>query len=361
LENTVRNPWLTFLTSGLLLTPATAAPLLVERFETGSGNWEAHGCDGGPLSDGLHAADGLALRVDYTAEPGFHAAALQVQQSFKGARTVRFWVRTSHDAMLLAVLQEENDAAYATMLYSPAETGQVIELGLDRFTLWADSNDDNDRLDLDKLKLVAIADMSGELKGVFDGPGGRSLWLDDFEVVTEAPAHAYSQDGLLPLRLADEHSGLWSWLPMVGQLNLIPAQGLQWRYDGAPGLEAFHGLSAIGLLLGQLPADGATHLLLTIASERAATFAVVLQEAKGGERNESRYMHPLQLSGGTRISTLALPLDDFVMDPDQGDENSRLDLDQVHLLLLVDVETGQQKLAAPNQITIEAVELVGAQ
>ena len=357
----MRHPWLWLLNALLLAATAPAAPLLVERFENGTGAWEAHGCDGAPISDGLHAADGLALRVDYVAEPGFHAAALQIEQSLAGAQTVKFWVHTSQRAMLLAVLQEDNGATYATMIFSPEGAGQQVELPIDRFTLWADSHDDNDRLDLDHLRLIAVADMSGELKGVFDGPGSRSMWLDDFQLVTDSPTNAYSQDGQLPYRLADESSGLSCWFPLVGEVSILPGQGLQWDYDGAPGIKAFQGINALGLMLGDLPAEGATHLLLTIASERAATCAVVLQEAKSADREESRYFQPVQLAGGGQSTTVALALSDFVMDTNQGDDNNRLDLDQVHLMLLADLETGLQKMAAPNLIIIEAVELVAAQ
>jgi len=348
LENTLQQPWRILATSLLLTIVAPAAPLLVERFEQGTGLWEAHGCDGGAVSDGQYAADGLALRLDYTAAPGFHAAALQIQQSLAGARTLRFWVRTRERAMLLAVLQEENEAVYAAMLHSPAGVGQQVELGLDRLMLWADSKDDNDQLDLDRVKMIAVADMSGELKGVLDGPGARQLWLDDLEVVTDAPTNAYSQDGGLPYRLADEATDLWCWLPLVGDVQTVPGLGVSWEYDGAPSSPVFHGLNAIGLMLGSLPAQGATHLLLTIASQRAASCAVVLQESASQGRNESRYYQPLQLTAGGQSLTAALALADFVMDPDQGDENQRLDLDQVHLLLLADGETGQGKMAPPN-------------
>lgn len=354
--------WLIPLAIVLAAAATPAAPLLVERFENGTGVWEAHGCDGGPVSDGQHAADGLALRIDYTATPGFHAAALQLQQSLVGARTLRFWIYTKERAMLLAVVQEENDATYAAMISCPAGEGQQVELGLDRLMLWADSKDDNDRLDLDRVNLLAIADMSGELKGVLDGPGARAMWLDDFQVLTDPPSNVYSRDGELPFRLADEASPLWTWLPLVGELSRAEGHGVSWSYDGTPSSPTFHGINAIGLMLGALPAAGATHLLLTIASERAARLAVVLQESASpaAGRNESRYIKPQQIQGGGQPLTVALALSDFVMDTDAGDENQKLDLDQVHLLLLADAETGQGTIALPNVLRVEAVELVAA-
>jgi len=356
-------PWLGVVVAALTWTAAPAAPLLVERFDQGTGVWEAHGCDGGAVSDGKYAANGLALRIDYTATPGFHAAALQLQQSLVGAQTMKFWVRTQARAMLLAVIQEDNDAAYAAMLHCPAGEPQQVELGLDRFMLWGDSKDDNDQLDLDRVKLVGLADMSGELRGVLDDPGPRSLWLDDFELVTEPPVNVYSQDGDLPYRLADEESPVWCWLPLVGEVVQSPAQGITWSYDGAPSSPTFHGINAMGLLIGNLPARGATHLLVTVASERAATMVVVLQESASPSagRDESRYVQPLQLAGGGQATTAALALTDFVMDTDQGDENQRLDLDQVHLLLIADAESGQGKTALPNALRVEAVELAGVQ
>jgi hypothetical protein len=112
-----------------------------------------------------------------------------------------------------------------------------------------------------------------------------------------------------------------------------------------------------------LPKEGATHLLLTLKSKRAATLAVVLQEeARPPTLDESRYATMLEVKASDTATTYAVPLDELQLDTMNNgqDDNRRLDLDQVALLILGDIGVFTGAETQDNVLQLEEVELIGA-
>lgn len=343
-----------------LVTGARSAALLTDDFDLGFTTWVGISPETTVTCQDEQAHQGMALACAYTIgqpnQPG--GCVTPVTVSLAGARAIRMWLRTSVRTALVVVLAERDESRYQTILLSPPDTWRDVHLSLDRFRLADDTTDENGRLDLDQIGHIGIADVGFALPGLPADKGRRTIYLDDFEVLDDDAPSAYSADGQLPYMLENFAAGNLSWIALAGETRDDgPQPGLVWEYPGEAQPGTF---TALLTPLGPLPRQGATHLLLTLASQRAMKLVVVLQEEKRPAANldESRYVTVLDIPGGGQETTYAIELAKLTLADDTPDENGRLDVDQVSALILADAEVIFGG-ATPNTVTIREVELVG--
>lgn len=351
-----------WLTACLLLPwPAHAAAVFLDRFESPVTAWQVLGEQASIDLQTDEAYEGQALRFQYQRSTGLAACFTLLQAPPTGARAVRLQVRTATPTLLYLAVYEADDSGYGTMLTVDAGAWQQVELSFDRFRLAEDKVDENGQLDVHQIAGLGLTDLSAFGFGRFERDGAQTIWLDDVSLTTDLVPSAYSQAGELPYTLDNFDCVQRQWLALEGDLLHLPAAGtLSWNYPAGPPTET--GLAALIGAVGRLPATGATHLLLTLSSERHVLLAVVFQEEKrpADGRDESRYYATCEVPGGGQPTTVAVALADLVLDTNNGggDENSRFDLDQVSMLTIADVEAIFAQHPGPNTIVLEAVELV---
>lgn len=349
-----------------LLTAAGARPLFYESFDQGTGAWKGLGDEQATAVSQIRVAKQVgALEAHYRLDPDHRFGALlcPVPDGLRDARAVRFWVRTSRASLLAVVLTEKGGARYIAAFRTLVDTWQRIEMSVDRFRLAQDTNDDDGRLDLDQVNNVGLADVS-MLFGQTKEQGERVLFLDEFEVVPDEAPTAYSANGKLPMLLDNFEADFIQWIPLAGtaervQVNRGAAKShqLEWHYKAEKGLLGVCGVAAA---LGQLPAKGARHLVITWASEHSRMLAVVLQEEKRGERPERRFHVITTLPASDKPQTQSFDLDKFQLEQkDRAGEPKPLDPSAVAMLMIGDLDVMTGKELDENTLRIEEVMLTG--
>ncbi len=342
--------------------PCHAAAVFLDRFESPVCAWQVLGDQATVELQSEQAREGQALRFECQRSTGLAAIFTLLPVPPTGARAARFWLRTDRASLLYFAAYEADDSGYGALFTITPGAWQLVELSFDRLRLAEDKRDENGRLDVDQIGGLGLADLSVLGLGGFETTGSSTIWLDELSLTTDLVASAYSQEGGLPYTLDNFESGQRQWLAIEGELLHLPEAGtLSWSYAGGPPTKT--GFTALAGALGQLPAAGATHLLLTISSARRATLAVMLQEEKrpADGQDESRYYAVFEVAGGPAATTHAIALKDLVLDTSNGggDDNLRFDLEQVAMLMLADVEAVFAQHPGPNAIVLQAVELAG--
>jgi hypothetical protein len=195
------------------------------------------------------------------------------------------------------------------------------------------------------------------LTKIEDGP--RTLWLDEFSIEGDLPASAYSPDGKLPFVLDNFSENFIGWVAYDGALARDDREGaMVWQYSGDKPEATSNFIVAN---LGPLPAKGATHLLVTIASQRAAQLFVVLKEEARDGRDESRYAGVISVPASPDFKTYTIAIKDLRLDTAEGagDENGKLDLDQVDAIVIGDLEVMSGLQPGGNKVFLDEIQLFG--
>jgi hypothetical protein len=336
------------LTAGAPAQPSLA-PLVRHTFEDGGSGWIALGGSGkvAVTHEGVHVKEGkAALQFDYRIGKGeFTSLMLPVADgALAKAKSFRFWVQTDHTTPLIVLLQEAEGGRYAAIFTVPAGQWQSVELSPADFLRGEDRDDPkdpNNRLDLDQVAGIGLIDLGqffaqieeaglADLLGVKTGP--HTLYVDDL-VVSEAALPEASSLGSGELRLDAFARPQLSWLA-VGGVRLSPMsgqslerRGLQADYQQAPGKIAGF---ARRLTCGKL--DGMDRLAFDVASAKPAQLIVQLEELGGGKYNTM-----VTVPGESTLRNVSLKFSEFTPADDSKDDNSRLNLDQVNQVLILDV------------------------
>ncbi|MBI2300262.1 MAG: hypothetical protein HYU66_15170 [Armatimonadetes bacterium] len=348
------------LAAGLLaIGPLWAAVLAEEDFEQGMEGWQPFNetCKATVQQETVH--QGAALRLDYALAPGSAMGVMHpVELPPIGMRSIHFWARPSADTVLFVVLGEEDGSSYRTLLRLPANEWTDVHTSLDRFRLGDDSSDENGRLDPDEVRTFGLADLSMFVAPP-NAPEARQLYLDDWSLLTDDAPNAYSANGKLPFMLDNFTAPFLSWIPLGAKVSLDAAEhALLWDYN-EPAQAGGMAMCATVASIGALPNQGAKHLLITLRAQRATKLAVVLQEEKRGKQDESRYVAMLDVPGAGDYQTQTIALSELQLDTNNGagDENHKLDLDQVSTLILGDVEVFMGQAPGPNKVWIKEITL----
>ncbi|MBI5833212.1 MAG: hypothetical protein HZB16_13025 [Armatimonadetes bacterium] len=348
--------------ASLLLYPGLAraaeeAALYREKFDSDAGGWVDFDPNAAALTSQravAHEGGALQCRYDVKEKGAPHVIGKAELPALTGARSFRFWLATSHDAIMALLVQEPGGARYVSAFPSFAGRWQHVEISYDRLRLSDDTTDDNARLDLDKPAGLALADLSSMLPLAKQPPGARVLWLDDFQIDTDDAPTAYSSKHELPYLLDDFQADYVTWLALSGSLTQdAVAKALVWKY---PAQTPAGSLPAAISILGQLPADGAGNVAITLSSLQARNVAFSLQEENRATRPERNFISTAQLKGGGQKETLVLPITKFQLDEkDKPKGDGPLQLGLVNRLSLIDVDVLMGQAQGENTITITEV------
>ncbi|MFQ5811285.1 MAG: hypothetical protein ACE5JM_16835 [Armatimonadota bacterium] len=154
---------------------ADGTELTIDSFDSGMVMWLPFG---GATAEVVQQAPGESyLRLHHEAKPfAGLMTPLVLGLPLDGLQRISLRVKCAVDCVLAVSLEERDDSRYsAAMVAKGGEQWQTLSVALQQFKLDDDSKDENARLDLDALKNLTLADVSGMVS--LTGP--RTLLVDD--------------------------------------------------------------------------------------------------------------------------------------------------------------------------------------
>lgn len=284
-----------------------------------------------------------ALEFLYTPREGVLPGFILTGLKIPGARSVEFWIRSSHYTGVAVILAEKDGSRYVSYFLLGPGKWQKVALSLDEFLLEEKSQDENWRLDPDQIRAMGILDLVvfKPLREVLkeEATGTRYLGLDEVVFSTKEVPRSFS---IRPVEGGKEvvvdcfENGLVQWLP-VGLK--CPRPEVKWVREGAEGRGALRmdyslepkGAVALVKPLEGLPLKGAERVSLRIRVAQPSAILIALEEQDG-----SNYQYMLKVLPEEGWKKVEAPLVQFKLAKDSTDENSKLDTDQLKLLILLD-------------------------
>ena len=328
--------------------PPAAAPLLHHTFETDPGEWTGFGATAkvSLTHDAAHVKEGKgALQFDYAANKGeINVLLLPTPNGvLTKMKSLHFWLRADYSTVFVVSLQEKEGGRYTAVFSVPGNSWQEVKLDPADFVLGeekADPKDPDEKLDLDKVENIGIADYGqifvqsddANLQALFHiQKGAHTLSLDDFTVSAEAlspPTAAESKERLLDTPSRPQ----LGWIG-VGEIKAAPVTG---KPLVGPGLRAdYHqGPGKIDGLLKRLPRGrlkGMDQILFTAAATKPTKLVVQLEQVGGG-----KYRMIVDVPGNSEPKEVVLPLTGFEMADDSGDRNGNFTPAQVNQIVIID-------------------------
>jgi hypothetical protein len=348
---------LTILLAVAALRPAAAVNVLYrESFDNGTGGWTNANPNGpAPTFSNLIAHQGSALECWYDLPDAAHPFILAKPEppSLAGARSLRFWLRTSQPAIIVVHLSKANGAGYETAVFTAAATWQHVELSLDRFRLSQDSDDPDGHLDPAQIVHIALIDASRVIPLPTNDVVHRGLWLDEFQVDDQDCLTAYSTKGQLPFILENFQEDALSWTVGWGRLEHdLKAGEIVWHCPKDKPATGFPGLLG---LLGQLPSKGPRSLIVTLQCSQTRKLAFLLQQQKRHNQPELNYHLIKDVTASERPTSFVLSLSDFAQN--DNDPVQPLDLSKVSLFIVLDIDAAQGKADADNDLRLSELVL----
>ncbi|RYG72839.1 hypothetical protein EON80_03775 [bacterium] len=343
-------------------------PLYAEGFEQGIGEWRGLGPNVQILPDGApeNVKQGVrALRFDYrVSNEGLGLLVVPIAPpALATLKSISFWVKSDHSASLALVLKEENGGRFTSIFSVIKGDWQKVEITPADFVLQSgptEPQDDNGRLDTDKIENVALVDFSqifaqgpanpdspvAKMLGIQLGP--RTLYLDDLVFSSKSINTEPINTEPINTDLIDDFSRPQAAWFSVGAMNLrvVKAEkaennALQADYSQVTGR-----IAALAKLLRPDVLKGKAEVSFDITSKRHATLIVQLEEHSGGKYNAI-----LDVPASDTPALKTLKFADFKASDDSKDNNGQLNLDQVKQLLFIDfsgmlgAETGDNVLS----------------
>src|ERR1041384_2502067 len=158
----------------LLMPQETEKKIVIADFEGELGEWS-----GMALSEGGAQADtdstiaitreagavksgkgALSYKYDITPKT-VRVLTLQRPMDLREMKSLRLWVRCSHETSVVIGLNETGGASYQAVAHCPANKWQEVAMNLDEFTLDDPAKDANGKLDLDQIGALTIFDIGG--------------------------------------------------------------------------------------------------------------------------------------------------------------------------------------------------------
>ena len=274
---------------------------------------------------------------------------------------------------LVISLIERDGSRYQTFAYIHPDGWHDVKVSLDDFSLADDSKDENEKLDIDQVQAIAIADAGGffaeliptlrgkkevqidrvafssavlpQSQGIIDEREGVVIWLDNFEanVLRWVPIEVIVQPGLMIDIAKNAKPTLHGHPPVEAQGRFHMSVDYDVPANGVFGLVHFVTLGRNPLL------KHASSLRFFVKVKENATLLIALQERGGG-----RYEKQINIKGG-EWQRVDLPIGEFILNPDTKDENQRLDPDELLLIGFVDISTFEVGAPEQNSLSIDGV------
>lgn len=299
-----------------------------------------------------------ALELVWTATTGrlaiLSAGPLQIKE---GALSLRLSFKTGEQSPVMYGVREAGGASYQGYAFSPGGVWHDLAVNLSELMLSEDSQDDNDRLDADQITGIIFADLSnlsGEAGASLGIKSGRQrLWIDDVELSAEAAPLRSRTGEVGEIIIDDFDGGVIRCLPIGGpRMELVPAPE---EYGGSALAVTYSaaGYRWAGFVaaVGYLDLSDRTHICLQVKADTAAPLTVVLEE-----RNGAKYQMRQRLDPAKQWQTLRLPFERFKLDPQSTDDNDRLDLDQLRVIIpVLDAKRAELGEAAEGSWTVSRI------
>jgi hypothetical protein len=341
--------------------------LTKHAFDADNNGWNVESSNGAiteaTKTEGEFKAGTGALKVKYTVEKGhFSALTLPVADGkWAKMQQMKFWLKTDRDAIYIVSLHEKEGGHYNTTFWCPKGVWQQILLTPSDFALGTEGNepkDPNNKLDTDRIEKILLLDLANILfqaenpeNGFFKVVGGeRNLWIDDFEVRSDAPPLPKPADDK-SVTIDDFRRDFLLWLP-VGTASPV----IQIDKGGKPlegrALKADYILESgkFGALMRPFGKNlsGNKTLAFDIASEKGTKLLVMLEEKGGGKYNAT-----IEVEGEKKPVKKTVKFEDFKLaDDSPADTNGKLDLDSLKLIGFLDLGFFEATEKRPNTLWV---------
>ncbi len=343
-------------------------PVKIDDFEADPSGWMALKMEttggGGEDSDSKIAVAREAEHVksgkgslSYTYEIAAGTVRLLAHQrtaDLAGMKSLRLWVKASHDTSVVIGLAESDSATYQTAATCAAGKWQEIVVNLDELVPDEATKDANGKLDLDQVGSIQVMDIGSFLVNLLpDLKATRTLWLDDIAFSSQPAAlttGVTEVTRVVPAFLVDSfESPVVRWIPIslefaeppkfdlfdapVSIDREAPPQGgqqsLKFAYPRKGG-------KANGIMrnLEKNDLSRAASLDLSLKVSHDGTFVVSVEEKDG-----SRYQKMVELKALDGWKTQSLAFGDLTLADDSQDDNARLDPAEIKQVAVADITT----------------------
>lgn len=291
-----------------------------------------------------------ALELTWEATEGRLAIVSVGPVSFEGRpRSLRLSVKLSEQAPVMYGVGEANGVSYQGYLYTPGGIWHDLEISLRDLMLSEGCIDPSGRLDVREIDTITIGDLSnisgesGEALGIKSGR--QQMWIDNVELSEElAPSRSSrGRDGEIIIDDFKREPILC--LPIgAPRLSLVEGPGdddtSALRVDYQRGGHRWVGF--VGAV-GHLNLSGKSRICLRVRAEEEAPLQMVLEE-----RNGAKYVARHRLDPSKGWYEVRLPFDRFTLDPQTPDDNGRLDLESLRVIIPV-VDSRRAELGEGGQ------------
>lgn len=344
-----------------------------QTFEQSDEGWIPFGADARVevvRNPSLAKSGTAALALHYTINPGQYGSAVLPLEAgeMTGLRRLDFSIRTDHDTPVIVVLSEKQPGGgyYSSWFWCQKDRWVDVNLTPQDFVLNqgpSDPIDPDNRLDLDDVRGIGVSDLGQAFQTLGSDPnypllvdtmsGSHTIMLDDVGWSTAsgaAPTGPWTDKVI-----GRPDRGFVTWIALGGtSLSIVDASSPL----GQPGFSAaytptFGRYVAISHSLLDHDLHDIQRLGMTMASQRAATLMVYLEEKKRGSLTGPRYSHPLSLRGDSRPASIDLILSAFQPDATgMTDPDGKLDADQLKSISIVDITAADARPPAANVLWV---------
>ncbi len=329
-----------------------------------------------------------ALSYSYKLESGAVRFLVLPTKVAAGTKAIKFWVRSNTPTILAVNLREADDSRYGVSVTVPAFDWTPVAVNVDEMVLSSDSQDENGTLDLDAVDTLTIFDFatflvnSGNaalLNAVPNALGPRQLWLDDFQLATEAAPKSTGsfKTGANEYHIVDNFDdGTVRWTPIRVNLGAMPPQFEILPSDPPVSLKVMTEAAAPGQAKSPVePGGKGLRFSYKRAAQQIYAINCNLEGRKLGavnklklsinpsiksllivqvkEKDDSEYNQTLIPDGTNGWRNLEFPFDTLVLADNSKDENGKLDPDQIKEVTILDASGFAPDMAPPGDVTLD--------
>jgi len=250
-------------------------------------------------------------------------------------RSLKFSVKTDELSSILYSVNEADGSSYQGYCSAPGGQWLDVVVDLEELVLSEDTTDENGELDADQITTVIVADLCnlpGEVgRALGIKRGVQRMWLDNLALTVEPAPKRSSQAPDGSIVVDDFNAEPVIALP-IGAPELTVVAGPQ---PGDKALKVGYRLGGhrwVGFVraVGYLDLAGATEFCFGLNAAQPARLVIVLEERDG-----SKYETNVELDPTKDWEEVALPIAQFVTDPNTEDENAQVDGNQLRVIIFV--------------------------